>query len=684
MRSSYPTLALPVIAAASLLAAGCDDDGLNSQTTELVQYQSCAALERDLRSVIQAELESMIDQAADPRWGWGLDDAADGGSPPSSGEGGGRQEGVDYSGTNNQEGGVDEADFLKTDGYHVYALNGNRLHVFAVPTFGQLDAVSVTPLEGHPRQMLLDGDRVAVFSTIDVERLPAEHPLRTRVGQSTEDAGWYWRADLVTKLTVLDLSDRAQPRLEKELYLEGWYQTAREIDGSVRVAAYSYITGFWSWWRFWDAAGGNPAVARWLVRQWVATVTLDQLLPNLYLRTPDGELVTRRFTGDACRSFYRPTDSHGRGVTSILSLDLRDPDLAIDSDHVVTNHSTVYASTDTLVLAEPAHDWWWYYDHQRDPDLLNVHAFDIASPGVTRYLASGRIQGWVPDQFAIDEEAGRIRLATTTDVWRRWWLDGDDQPPSESHVWVLERRGGRLRTVGHVGGLGLEERLFAVRFLPDRAYLVTFRQTDPLYTIDLSDPVAPRVAGELEIPGFSTYLHDVGSGKLLSIGVGGDETGANWRTQISLFDVADMSSPQLFDVEVLVNEDGWGWSEALWEHKAFQYWAPRRLLAVPMSSYASEWVGDEYHYRYLSRLELVTVDLEAGLSRHGSIDHSAYYNADPDHWWSFRDIRRTIFMGDFIYAVSDRAITVHRADDLGQVTAQLLPGHDPDDWYWWW
>jgi hypothetical protein len=683
MKALRIALALCAAATASTVAA-CADNDVGTHTTALVQYQSCTALEADLRSVIAQEMESMIDQMSDPNRGWGGEDAADGGgSPPPSGDG--REEGVDYSGTNNQEGGVDEADFLKTDGFHIYTINGNRLHVFAVPTFGELVPLSTTELEGRPREMLLDGDKVAVFSMIDVQGLPEDHPLRAvvRVPNETE---WYWRTTQVSKLTVLDLTDRTAPRLVKELYLEGWYQTAREVDGSVRLAAYSLINGYWSWWRFWDAANGNPYVAKWLVRQWVNTVSLDELLPNLYQRTPDGALVARSFTGNACRSFYRPSDSHGRGVTSILSVDLRDPELRVDSDHVVTNYSQVYASTDTLVLTEPAHDWWWFYWNQRRPDLLNIHTFDISQPGVSRYLASGRVEGWVPDQFAIDEEAGRIRIATTTDMWRRWWLDDEDdaQPPSESHVWVLERQGQRLTTVGHLGGLGVGERLFAARFEPDRAYLVTFRQTDPLYTIDLSSPTEPRVAGELEIPGFSTYLHPVAEGKLLSVGVGGDENGANWRTQISIFDVSDMSAPTQQDVEVLANEDGWGWSEALWEHKAFQYWAPKQLLSVPMSSYVDEFDGTTWRYRYLSRLELITVDLTAGLSRHGTIDHSAYYNADPDHWWLNRDIRRTIFMGDFIYAVSDLAITVHRASDLGQVTAQPLPGFDPEDYYWWW
>ncbi|HVK71976.1 MAG TPA: beta-propeller domain-containing protein [Kofleriaceae bacterium] len=679
-----------VVGAGAGLAACADDDGTHvvHRTTELVQYQTCSALERDLKQVMIDEVVANLDRIGDPRFGGGPEDAAGDPAPPAS-PGDGRQEGVDYSGTNNQEGGVDEADFVKTDGYHVYTINGNRLHIFGVPEFGQLTAVSATPLEGHPRELLLDGDRVAVFSIVNPSQLPAGHPLRALVGRTDTDLGWYWRSDLLTKLTILDVADRSQPRLLRELYLEGYYQTGREVDGSVRIGAYSWINTPWSWWWFWYESDDDKERAKQLARARIEAMSLDDLLPNIYVRTPDGAIATRRLVGTSCRSWYRPTDSSAHGVTSILSVDLRSDDLRIESDHVITNYSTLYASTDTLVLTEAAHDWWWFYRWEHDPDLLNVHMFDIATPGRTTYLASGRVEGHLTDQFAIDEQDGYLRLATTTDLWRRWWLDPDDQqaqPAPTTHVWVLARRAGRLREVGHLGGIAPGERLFAARFLPDRAFLVTFEQIDPLFTIDLTDPIRPRLVGELEVPGFSTYLHPIAAGKLLSIGVGGDETGANWRTQVSLFDVSDMTRPRLDDTEVLVNDQGWGWSEALYEHKAFQYWAPKKLLAIPMTSYADDYDPQtgQWTYRYLSRLELVEVDLATGLSRRGSIDHSAFYNTDPDHYWYYRDIRRSIFMGDYVYAISDVAITVHRVSDLGQVAAEVLPGYDQDDLYWWW
>ncbi len=667
-----------------LAACASDEPHAISRTTELVQYDSCLSLEGDLKRVLIQEVEANIDRASDPRWGSPEDSAGD---PASGDSGGGREEGVDYSGTNNQEGGVDEADFVKTDGYHLYTINGNRLHVFGVPTFGTLVPESETELEGHPQQMLLDGDKVAVFSTISVGTLPVGHPLRALVGRSDQDDGnWYWRSDILTKLTILDLADRTAPRLVRELYLEGWYQTAREVDGSVRLGAYSSINTPWNWWRFWDQANQDPVRAKRLARRQISAMSLDDLLPNLYVRSPDGAIATRALVGTACQSWYRPTDSHAHGVTSIVSVDLRSADLRVESDHVITNWSTLYASTDTLVLTEAAHDWWWFYRWDGDPEQLNVHAFDISTPGRTRYLASGRVEGYLTDQFAIDEQDGYLRLATTTNLWRRWWLDNDDQAPPETHVWVLSQLGTQLRTVGHLDGIAPGERLFAARFMSDRAYLVTFEQIDPLFTIDLTDPVQPRVVGELEIPGFSTYLHPIADGKLLSIGVGGDANGANWRTQVSLFDASDMAMPKLDDVEVLENDGGWGWSEAMWEHKAFQYWAPKGLLAIPMTSYANDYDPQtgRYNYRYLSRLELINVDLATGLSRRGSIDHSAYYNSDPDHYWYYRDVRRSIFMGDYVYAISDRAITVHRVSDLGQVAAERLPGYDQADFYWWW
>jgi len=678
---------------ALLTFSGCtDDDGdppddhVYAQTTSLIQYGSCSQLETDLEGMLIREVWASIDRY-DTNYGWGAggEDAggAGGDGAPTSG---GREEGVDYSGTNNQEAGVDEADLVKTDGYHVYALNGNRLHIFGVPQFGELTPESVTKIEGHPREMLLDKatGRAVVFSMVNVGALPVGHPLRALTGFQEDDQHWYWRASSLSKMTVLDISNRAAPRLIREVYYEGWYQTARKIDSSVRVSAYSLINRHElnSWYDLLYASGNNKSYAKKEMARRIRNLSLRDLIPQMFVRNANGQFTTHGLDQKSCQSFYRPTDSHARGIASIISFDLLGENLAFDADHVVSNWAQFYSSQDKIVLAEPSHDWWWYWWFNDDQDQLNVHVFDISQPGKSRYTGSGRVLGQLSDQFAIDEDNGEVRLATTTNLFRWWWRgnnNAETQPEMENHVWVLQQAGNGFETVGHLGGLALGERITASRFMGDKGYLVTFRQVDPLFTIDLSDPTDPKLAGELKIPGFSTYLHPLGTDKLLTIGIGGTDAGANGRTTISTFDVGDFAHPALMQALPIEGEQGWGWSEAQWEHKAFQYFAPKKLLAVPQSNY--DYTGGTY--RYLSKLEVINVDEVTGaLSRRGAINHSSYYNGNQ--YWSYLQIRRSIFMGDFIYAISDRAITVHRNSDLGQVTAQPLPGYLPNDYYWWW
>jgi hypothetical protein len=686
-------LPLTFIGIAALAAGpGCDDDSgdgpedhVIAKTTQLVQYDGCSDLEADLKQMVKWEIFANIDRA--DHWGWGLDGAggAEGDASPTSGDGG-RQEGVDFSGTNNQEEGVDEADFVKTDGYHIYTLNGNRLHIMGVPNFGELNAESVTQIEGYPQQMLLDAaqNRIVVFSWIDTYSLPDGHPLKQLVGVKDDDSNtWYWRIKQLSKITVLDITNRSAPTLVREVFYEGWYQTARKVDSSIRMASYSLIEPaiMWGWWQIYEDNNHNKNATKAAVAVFIDSLHLADFIPQIYVRTPNGHFETNSLSEGSCQSFYRPTDSHARGISSIISFDLLGNSVHWDADHIVSNWSTFYSSTDTLLLAEPSHDWWWYWYWETDPDQLNIHKFDISVPGQTRYLGSGRVDGQIVDQFALDEENGAIRVATTTGMWGRWWLPADQQEEMENHVWVLGQQGNQLGTLGHVGGIAKGERIMSARLQGDKGYLVTFRQIDPLFTLDLSTPTNPRVVGELKVPGFSTYLHPIADGKLLSIGI--DDT-ARWRTQISMFDITDFAAPKLQEALPVEAPNSWGWSEALYDHHAFQYWAPKKMLAIPQSTYAYQNWNGSYYYKYLSHLVLVNVDPVAGLSEHGRIDHSSFYNTDPNHYWSYTDVRRSIFMGDFVYAISDKAVTAHRLDNLNQTAAQTLPGYTPGDYYWWW
>ena len=697
-------LLLPLLAACDQNDAGMGASSLEhheSSAAELQTFSACTDLEAAIKESVgeqmRVRLLQLLDEDYYARWYWGwpmledaaFDDAAAG--APATADSDARQEGVDFSGTNNQETGVDEADISKTDGYYIYTLNGQRLEILGIPEFGELTHVGTASIEGSPSQILVGNEKAVVFSTVYPYGLPADDALRVATAQD-EKAG-FWRSSSLTKVTVLDLADRAAPTVAREIYIEGSYQTARMVSPSVRMVSYAYmeIPGLQYWpildETYYQLDPSSSEARAALQRAVLATIdanealiadtTLADLIPQIYERRGEG-IVIHPFADADCAHFQSATDALSHGVTSIISLDLLGETFAFDADHIISNWPTVYASTRTLLIAEPSQDFWWYWDNSAGDEQTNIHRFDIQQAGTTTYTGSGRVAGTVTDQFSLSEDNAIVRVAATTGQWNRWWLP--DPEPSVTHVYILEGDGG-LEQVGEVGGIAPEERLWSARFVGDRAYLVTFRNIDPLWVVDLSDKSAPRIIGELEVPGVSTYLHPLDSDHLLTIGFGGDDdTGLDWgRVQVSLFDLSDPTQPVLQDKLALAptpTGDGWSnaWSEATYEHKAFSYWEPLGLLAIPLSSWRYSGDGFAFSYEYSTRLQLITVDRDAGLSAYGEIDHSSFFNDKASCWWNWRDIRRSYFMGNYVYALSDRAVTAHDLDTMGLVVGVPLPG----------
>jgi uncharacterized secreted protein with C-terminal beta-propeller domain len=226
---------------------------------------------------------------------------------------------------------------------------------------------------------------------------------------------------------------------------------------------------------------------------------------------------------------------------------------------------------------------------RRAPSTTAIHAFGTEGTSL-RYLGSGSVTGTLLNQFAMDEHDGRVRVASTVAPVMGMPELRTPEPPSvdpaaptatavpgvrptadekaqQSYVTVLELRDGGLVQVGRVGGLGKDETIRSVRFAGPVGYVVTFRQTDPLYSLDLSDPTRPRVTGELKIPGYSAYLHPIGDGLILGVGQDADLQGRTKGLQMSLFDVSDPAAPRRLDQVALPG----GWSDVEGDHHAFTY-----------------------------------------------------------------------------------------------------------------
>jgi hypothetical protein len=311
---------------------------------------------------------------------------------------------------------------------------------------------------------------------------------------------------------------------------------------------------------------------------------------------------------------------------------------------------TVYASRQSLYLAQTSWWWWWGFG---DLDLTTtIHRFELGDPQQpVRYSATGTVRGWLVNQFSMSEHEGHLRVATSLVDW--WW--GNDVSPvdSGSRVTVLKDNGqGLLQHVGMVSGIAPGEQIVTSRFIGDTGYLVTFERIDPLFTLDLSDPTSPRVIGELEIPGFSAYLHPMDDDHLLAVGRGGNESGQVFGVAINVFDVGDLASPRLDHQLLLGNgSSSWVWSDALWDHHAFTF--HRDVLTIP----AYEWNDGQA----FAGLVVMDVDTDAGVLELGRINHEdmprPYWQQQAGYEYRAR-IRRSLYIEDNLFSLSDRGLKV--------------------------
>ena len=209
-----------------------------------------------------------------------------------------------------------------------------------------------------------------------------------------------------------------------------------------------------------------------------------------------------------------------------------------------------------------------------------IHEFDISEPANTDYISSGRVEGYIPGRWAMSEYAGYLRVVTTTQQpWREW------NGGTESHVVVLQPRRGRLLEVGRVGGIGNGETVRAVRWFDELAAVVTFRQTDPLYLVDMSEPDRPLVRGKLKIPGYSAYLHPIGDHRLLGVGQDATSSGQELGLQISSFDIANAADPRRVDT---VDYGPGSSSVVQTDARGFVYLPERRTAVLPAQTYLDE------------------------------------------------------------------------------------------------
>lgn len=560
------------------------------------------------------------------------------------------------SDTNTQVDGVDEADFVETDGRYLYVSRNGSLTILDADTI----VVSQTPLPGNTVGQFLAGNRLTVITQTGGSWYG---PMVRMAGP-----GW-WNWNPQTTVTVYDVSDPAAPTAASQTVFDGAYQDSRAVGGNVYLVLDRSLTLPQPLYTdvplagdiataLSDPAKGPTVIAYRSYETWDAYVDRvgDQIstlsLPHAYAMDGYGldgggtltDLGVIAGGGDV----VRPRAEDQQSLLTVVSIDGNASGAAAFAGGigsvVGSGGATVYMTPTALYVAT-AQDG---SSDSRSATDTRIDRFVVDGAAVS-WQAGGGVTGSLINQFAMDEQDGYLRVATHT--LSSQFAGGTWATVADNGVYILDTAGTTLDVVGAVTGLAPGEQLYAVRFAGDRAYLVTFLRTDPLFAVDLSDPGHPTVEGELVIPGFSNYLQSVGPGLLLGIGQESTPGTTTTRLHVSLFDVADGSSPTQIDRQFLGGDAQWSWSEAQFEHHAVLYSAQDGLLVIPVA--ASGYDAQTGIYRYDTTLQVLTVDA-TGIAVRGIISTDG-------------PVTRTLRIGNVLYAVGEDRVTAYRLDDLSRI-----------------
>jgi len=649
----------------------------------LLSFNNCDELEGYIKDVAVKYMRSQLEQskagvgaiagaAAGPR-------AAE--ASPSAGAGPSA-----YTQTNTQVAGVDEADIVKSDGTRIFVLaGGTALYIVRSWPASQLSRSAKVPIEGFARDLFLVTDAnhpsalaptAVVFSQLYAPYSVAQGgaTVPSPLNPSLRACGF----PSAFKVTVLDISDEAHPRTMGEYYLPGSYDTSRRIGSSIRIVSNDFLRypETVKWYPdvtpeiYLDRAKLSAAFDKRIRDNEVAirSASLDQYLPESRHILPDGSIKSLPYQ---CTEFSRTNGPTEPGFVTVSTIDTSAGTLTRSS--IVSNASVVYASAKALYVAA-GHYWWWPQPGQKS--FTYLHKFDLTQPTRAVYLGSGGVEGLVGNQFSMDEDAGgNLRVATS--IFNRV---ADPQSPwghfeITNRLSVLSPQGTNLALIGQSEDFFPGEQIYGVRFVGEKGYVVTFRRVDPLSVFDLHDPARPRKVGELEVPGFSTYLQPLDENHLLAIGEYLPPNN-NWTgrsVQLSLFDVSDASHP-IRSFNQLVGSSS-AYSEAQYDHKAFTWFAEKGLLAIPFFDWNVSAIGPQYWRDFVSGIRVFGVDVAQGISDKGMLNmRDVYQTLNYRTWsWAWAPMARRGLMASndtdvFVYAVSDAGI---RSANLLQLDTPL-------------
>ena len=570
---------------------------------------------------------------------------------------------VDYSQTNVQVEGVDEADIVKTDGEYIYVVSNNKIYI--VKAYPTKDAKVVSMLDipnFTPQEIFIDNDRLLVFGNISFEyKYPEDtDDIGKPVDQQEESfkiMPSYYHPTYRNFMSVrlYDTQDKSNPKLLRKLFFEGDYVTSRKVENYAYFVINSYPQ-YWAYPLKADTSCGDIVPLFGDLKQ-DTELTQNDLVP-----------ITK------CTDIgYIPSSPFSNFIT-VASISLSDSNKDIHKKVILGNGQNVYASLNNLYIAQSV---WPRWQQGQPPEetvantVVTKFSFD---DGEINYLNIGKVKGTVLNQFSMDEYQENFRIATTVEGY-----DNVTQKSfSNNNLYILNKD---MQTIGKLENIAPGEKIYSVRFMGKRGYVVTFKRMDPLFVIDLSNPVDPHILGKLKIPGWSDYLHPYDETHLIGIGKDVNEDilakdsaslpsseegflppSAIMGVKLSLFDVSDVEHP-IEMYKVVIGDRGTE-SLAAQEHKAFLFDKEKNLLVIPitLAEIQSNQPEGSYGDYTFQGVYVYNLDLKNGFKLKGRITHHSpddflkmgYYYATNEY-----DIKRSLFINNVLYTISENGIKLN-------------------------
>ena len=508
------------------------------------------------------------------------------------------QKEVDYSTTNVQVENVDEADIVKTDGKYIYYVKNNLVFIVDSSNLEIINKLDFDEDENDfmPKEVFISGDKLVVLGSSYI----FEEDNNEYGEEDISLPSYYYNSSkTMTEAVVMNIKDKKAPKEERRVSLDGYYNNSRMIGDNVYFIS-------------------NKSV------YYYEDMEDDEILPFYRDSVKGDEPFTIKAEDIA---YFGGTRNYSYMLVAGFNINNND-EASIET--IFGASETVYASTENLYVVQEKYSTF-------SSIRSVIYKFSLDEAKLT-LKAKATVKGYLNNQFSMDEYEGNLRVATTSNI----------EGLSKNQLYVLDEN---LEKIGSIKNMALDEKIYSVRFIGKVGYIVTFKQVDPLFVIDLSDPTNPTIKGELKIPGYSSYLHPYDDTHIIGIGYNTEENKyggtVNKNMKMSMFDVSDLENPkEIFSIDI---GDEYAYSEITSNHKALFYNKSKNLIGFPIT-YRTENYGTSK-----SGFVIYKIDLNKGFEKYGDLTEKTDYANPP---------KRVIYIEDILYTIFDDEIESFDLDTL--------------------